>query len=340
MENINIHNLDCFDFFKDYESKKENKINLCILDLPYGYGHTDCDWDVAIDLKKMWEYLKKICMKNCIYLFFCTTRFGYELIKSNKSFFRYDIVWEKKNCVGFLSVKKAPLRKHEMIYLFSDSTPSYDITSNNEIREYSKKLFEFINKPLKQIFTDFGNRKTDHFFRYNSLQFGIPTQNTYNKLDELYNIKTFDKYKTYDELKKLFVKIGISSKIYNAQKIKVKKFTHNKMGSIHSSIYTKEKRIYCEDVKEERTERFPQSIIKYGLEKCQYKHPTRKPLQLIEYLINTYSNKNDLIMDFTMGSGTVGIGCINTGRRFIGIEKDKEIYETAKNRINEHIKNK
>ena len=65
-------------------------------------------------------------------------------------------------------------------------------------------------------------------------------------------------------------------------------------------------------------------------------HPTQKPVALIEYLIRTYTNENDLVLDNCMGSGSTGIACINTNRRFIGIEKDSKYFEIAKQRIENH----
>ena len=62
-------------------------------------------------------------------------------------------------------------------------------------------------------------------------------------------------------------------------------------------------------------------------------HPTQKPVALMEYLIKTYTNEGDTVMDNCMGSGTTGVACINTGRRFIGIEKDDKYFEIAKKRI-------
>ncbi len=66
-------------------------------------------------------------------------------------------------------------------------------------------------------------------------------------------------------------------------------------------------------------------------------HPTQKPVKLMEYLIKTYTKENDLVLDFTMGSGTTGVACLKTNRDFIGIELDKEYYETAKRRINYQV---
>jgi site-specific DNA-methyltransferase (adenine-specific) len=62
-------------------------------------------------------------------------------------------------------------------------------------------------------------------------------------------------------------------------------------------------------------------------------HPTQKPVALMEYLIKTYTNENELVLDFTMGSGTTGVACKNTNRKFIGIEMDKGYFDIAKDRI-------
>lgn len=81
--------------------------------------------------------------------------------------------------------------------------------------------------------------------------------------------------------------------------------------------------------------RVPSSWQKFnvvsGIEKT--KHPTQKPVALMEYLIKTYTNENEIVLDFTMGSGTTGVACSNLGRRFIGIEKDPTYFEIAKKRI-------
>lgn len=62
-------------------------------------------------------------------------------------------------------------------------------------------------------------------------------------------------------------------------------------------------------------------------------HPTQKPVALLEYLIKTYTNEGDLVLDFTMGSGSTGVACLNTNRRFVGIELDENYFNIAKNRI-------
>ena len=80
------------------------------------------------------------------------------------------------------------------------------------------------------------------------------------------------------------------------------------------------------------TDRCPESIIPFGTVR-KTSHPTQKPVALMEYLIRTYTNPNELVLDNTMGSGTTGVACMNTGRRFIGIERDEKYFEIAKTRI-------
>ena len=78
--------------------------------------------------------------------------------------------------------------------------------------------------------------------------------------------------------------------------------------------------------------KYPKSVIKFNREMGL--HPTQKPVALMEYLIKTYTNEGETVLDFTMGSGTTGVACKNTNRKFIGIEKDDKYFEIAKNRIN------
>lgn len=67
-------------------------------------------------------------------------------------------------------------------------------------------------------------------------------------------------------------------------------------------------------------------------------HPTQKPVELMEYMIKTFSNEGDVVLDFCMGSGTTGVASLNLNRRFIGFEKDKEIFDKAKDRIEGSVK--
>jgi hypothetical protein len=78
--------------------------------------------------------------------------------------------------------------------------------------------------------------------------------------------------------------------------------------------------------------RYPKTVRRFSQDRSGL-HPTQKPAALMEYMIRTYTNEGETVLDNTMGSGTTGIACLNTGRHFIGMEKDAEIFETAKARI-------
>lgn len=80
--------------------------------------------------------------------------------------------------------------------------------------------------------------------------------------------------------------------------------------------------------------RYPTSIQKFKNPNNNSLHPTQKPIPLMEYLIKTYTNENETVLDFTMGSGSTGVACKNTNRNFIGIEQDDKYFEIAKKRIN------
>ena len=82
-------------------------------------------------------------------------------------------------------------------------------------------------------------------------------------------------------------------------------------------------------------EKFPTSIITIPREHCvgKFFHPTQKPVELMEYLIKTYTNEGDVVLDNCMGSGSTGVACVNTNRSFIGIEIDENYFNIAKQRI-------
>lgn len=91
---------------------------------------------------------------------------------------------------------------------------------------------------------------------------------------------------------------------------------------------------FAYDEKSEYEGRYPTTVLKFKRDKNKL-HPTQKPVALLEYLIKTYTNKGDNILDNCMGSGSTGVACINTNRKFIGIELDNNYFEIAKKRIEE-----
>jgi site-specific DNA-methyltransferase (adenine-specific) len=139
---------DCLELMKTLPDKS---IDLFVCDLPYGCltggagkekakrlnakgeirtnhagGVMGCSWDIPIDLNEFWVQVKRLCKDDHTpVLMFCTAKFGYELIKSNEAWFRYDLVWNKMRGVSFLSANKMPMRSHELIYVFSKKGATY-----------------------------------------------------------------------------------------------------------------------------------------------------------------------------------------------------------------------
>ena len=145
---LQMLNGDCLELMKTLPDKS---VDLFVCDLPYGClsngnperkrfvdgkdtgtmlkGQTvgGCKWDIPIDLDAFWIQVKRLCKnEHTPVLMFCSTKFGFDLIKSNPDWFRYDLVWSKPNAVGFLSANKMPMRSHEMIYVFSKKGANYE----------------------------------------------------------------------------------------------------------------------------------------------------------------------------------------------------------------------
>ena len=122
------------------------------------------------------------------------------------------------------------------------------------------------------------------------------------------------------------------SPIYNPQMIpldkpRIEKFASSKSGSSPLANINKGEKLV--------THRYPKNIIEVKRERGF--HPTQKPVALMEYLIKTYTNEGETVLDFTMGSGTTGVACKNLNRSFIGIELDPRFFKIAEKRINENI---
>ena len=157
MEKINLINGDCLIELKNID---DNSVDLVYLDLPY--GQTTCEWDVKIDLDKLWVELKRIGKKNTPYFFSCNTKFGIDLILSNRKWFRYDLVWMKSISAGFLNCYKMPMKKHEMIYVFYKHLPLYNCKKyHTEIeREDSKNKYKGIS-----LYGELSNRSSGKIYK-------------------------------------------------------------------------------------------------------------------------------------------------------------------------------
>ena len=312
---------DCLEIIQTIDKK----IDLVMVDLPY--GQTANKWDICIDLKQMWIELKKICKNTCNYVFFTTTKFGNLLINSNPVWFRYDLVWEKSIGGGYLDAKLKPLRTHEMIYIFGNMDAKY--SQNTDLRNYFKSTLNYINRPPKEIRELFAQKSGNHCWYFETTQFALPSEKNYNQLIQEYKIDKMPNFITYDLLKhaKTLENNNKAVKTYNPQMTIGKPYKSS--GSGTNKNYGTHKKTVGHD---NTGTRYPKSVLKFNNE-CKTIHPTQKPIELCKYLVLTYSNEMDYVLDFTMGSGSTGMACRLTNRQFIGIEKDAEIYYSAVNRL-------
>lgn len=109
------------------EMKKlpDKSVDIMICDLPY--GETNCKWDIIIDMEEFWVQFKRIRKsKRTACIHFCSTKFGYSLIKSWEKGFKMDMIWVKRNKTGGLGSKHRPMRNHEMVYFFYEQSPKYN----------------------------------------------------------------------------------------------------------------------------------------------------------------------------------------------------------------------
>lgn len=303
---IKLYKGDCLIESDKIES---GSVDLILTDLPYGtvkdiknvnHGMSGkCEWDEVIDTNKIYKVANRILRKNGKMVLFAQQPFTNELI--NKAIsnvpFNYSMIWEKDHFANALTAKKAPLNYYEDVLVFSKNN---EFEGLHPLRPYFKEVFEFIGGTKKRIIETIGQR-ADHAFRFNSSQFDLCTLETYNDIVNNFNINDMQGFKDFDYLQV----------IDNEFKIRFASTFNLWEGKKYKS-----------------------NILKYKKDYDGH-HPTQKPVLLLEDLIKTFSNENDLAVDLTMGSGSTGVACENTKRNFIGIEQDENYFKIAEKRIKE-----
>lgn len=173
----------------------------------------------------------------------------------------------------------------------------YDTMAQHPLRDYSLQVLRHCGGSLKAVNDRLGHRRAEHFFYVNSTQYGLCTEETYHQLCEVYRIEEMPWFKTYAELADENCRFNRRFNLPEGQKYK-------------------------------------SNVLQYKKDYDGY-HPTQKPVALMEDLIRTYTNEGETVLDFTMGSGTTGVACVNTGRNFVGIERDEGYFDIAEKRISD-----
>ena len=157
-----------------------------------------------------------------------------------------------------------------------------------------------------------GNSGSQHFLEPYGPQWSLCTKETYNELIKVFNIDKYEGFKTYEELRQEYEELRQEYEELR-QEYEELRYTFN--------LKEVQKNISCVwEVESTNSGRL---------------HSCEKPINILEKIIKTSSNENDTVLDCFMGSGSTGVACINTNRKFIGIEKDEKYFEIACNRIKE-----
>jgi site-specific DNA-methyltransferase (adenine-specific) len=280
----------------------DESVDLILSDVPYGimkdspstWNKNNTKWDTAISPKKIFAIANRVLRKKGKLILFSQEPYTNKLITSAIADipFSYRAIWEKNSFANNLGAKRNMVSFFEDILVFSKHLES-ERNDDNPCKDYSEKLFAYINKPLTFFNTYYGNSKLVHFYTKGK-QFRLCTESMYNSLIDDFNIKNMEGFISYKKLKRL-------DEIYKGR---------------FKSIFN-----LWEGGK------YKSNILKYKKDSISF-HPTQKPVMLMEDLIKTFSNVGDVVVDLTCGSGSTLVGCKNTGRDGIGIdngycEKDK-----------------
>jgi site-specific DNA-methyltransferase (adenine-specific) len=307
---------DCLTEMKNIE---DDTIDLLFCDLPW--SATSCRWDCVLDLPLFWKEVNRVCKLNCPMFFCCNVKFGNTLINSNPKNFRYDLVWVKSCPVGFLTAKKMPMKKHELIYVFYRKLPLYDLSLHKH-KFLGEKISNRTGKDGVDNKTVWKNRSKSGKETCHSYNPPLPT--SIIKTDGKEN-SVFGKTTHYSIDQNLRHNGGLYNPPLPTSIIK-----HNS-----KSIYGENTEHYHNTNQKNGESIYdpplPNSILEIKSEKG--KHATQKPVELIKWILKYYSKEGDTILDPTMGSGSSGVACMHMNRKYIGIEKDEDIFKVASTRI-------
>lgn len=325
-----LFNDDCLVAMKKIKS---HSVDLILCDLPYGF--TDCKWDTVIPFEPLWKEYKRVLKTKGVVVLFGNQPFTSALISSNYADFSHIWYWNKNNKTGHLNAKKQPLRNVEEISVFVCNTPHKNNEGlHNDLRKYFFDELEKSGLKRKDVDKILNSQMSSHYFTWGQ-QFAIPSKENYQKLQEA----TGCFHRPYEDIQAEYMGDKKTSTTapytYNPQGVKtLEKPKVIKDDGKKSNVYSRTK---GDTYLKEKTG-YPTTLLKIdnvctsGIKRL---HPTQKPVELLEYLIKTYSNEGEVVLDNCMGSGSTGVACANTGRKFIGIELDKHYFNIAESRINE-----
>lgn len=295
---------DCLEMMKLIP---DGSVDMVLTDPPYGTvkgigGDSDINhgmkgktlWDDALDPKFFFEECNRVLRMNGALILFSQEPYTSRLITESHG----NLPFSYRMVWIKDHFANALIAKKAPVSYFEDVLvffKKYDTTGLHPLRSYALQVLDHCADGLKGINTRLGHRRAEHFFYVDSTQFGLCTEATYEELCEVYRLSDEAWFITYGELQKIDRQFNRQFNLPEGHKYK-------------------------------------SNILQYKKDYDGY-HPTQKPVALLQDLVETYSETGHIVLDFTMGSGSTGVACANTGRNFIGIERDPEYFKIAQRRI-------
>lgn len=313
MENIEKCELwqgDCLELMKNIP---DGSVDLVLTDPPYGTmkGIDDKhDWDTILDTQTMFAEISRILRRNGKCVLFCQEPYSSHLITNvpPSMLFCYRGIW-LKNCSGnSLMAKTAMTSRFEDFCVFTNKE------TNGGLHKITSKITDLV--------------MTIGFDKFAKIMLG---EGRYKNLSSA-KIAThkkihLDGWNDYDSN-------PFDEKMYRYLETQIEMpYTFDEYFSIVADYKERTRSVF----NLWQGGKSKSNVLEYAKDNDGY-HPTQKPVKLLEDLIKTYSNEGNIVLDFTMGSGSTGVACINTNRRFIGIELNEGYFNIAKQRIDEAIK--
>lgn len=315
---------DCLELMKDIPDKS---IDMILCDLPY--GTTACKWDTIIPFEPLWEQYRRIIKDNGAIVLTASQPFTSALVMSNVSSFSHQWIWEKEQGSNPLTARKMPMKNFEDVLVFYED--HRDLALIHPLRKHAEKIASYIGYSRKKLHEVFNNYRFQHFLESrNNKNFSLIQKDMYEILTEKYSLVEMDGYMTWEEMRKIDKIFDLQKRTYNPQMLEGKPY-EQKSGRI-GEVYGRKLEGH---VTKNSGTRFPGSIVFFSRDKTKL-HPTQKPVALFEYLIRTYTNEGDIVLDSCAGSGTTGIACKNLNRQFILIEKEQEYIDIINKRLSDN----
>ena len=308
--------MDCLIGMQEIPS---GSVDLIICDPPYGTikgigkstdkFNKDTTWDVVIPTDRLFDQYERVLRRGGQVVLFSQEPYTHQLrsFVARNMDFCYPMVWYKDIFGNPLLANIAPVSRFEDISVW---VKKHDSANVHPLRDYARDLVKYIGKDYKAVAEDLIKRgiekptRAQHFLAFDCVQFSLCTFETYDLLDRLYGISKWVGYRDFFEL----------DKIQNAYSEKYRRVFNLPDGKASVS-----------------------NVLEFAKDTDTW-HPTQKPLALIAYLIRTYSNPGDTVLDNCMGSATTAVAAIRTGRNWIGYEMNTEFYNLALKRIDETMR--